>query len=129
MAARGGGYVESEVSIDRIPVYVKAGALIPMAEGRMFAADKADEPLEIRVYAGADGAFDLYEDEGDNYNYEQGLCSVIPLRWDDAARTLTIGARSGSYPGMKEQRRFRVALPGGSGRLVDYSGAPVSVKL
>lgn len=128
-AARGGGYVESEVSIDRIPVYVKAGALIPMAEGRMFAADKADEPLEIRVYAGADGAFDLYEDEGDNYNYEQGLCSVIPLRWDDAARTLTIGARSGSYPGMKEQRRFRVALPGGSGRLVDYSGAPVSVKL
>lgn len=92
----------------------------------------------MRIYRGADGHFDLYEDQGDTYNYEKGAHAVIPMDWNEAAQTLTIGVRSGSYPGMAEQRKFNVAFVGenhGTGggetsapdRSVDYSGAAVTV--
>jgi alpha-D-xyloside xylohydrolase len=68
---------------------------------------KAD-PIELRLYAGANADFTLYEDEGDNYDYEHGAHSVIPLHWDDKAGTLVIGNRQGSFPGMLEHRTFHI---------------------
>ena len=82
-------------------------------------------PIELRIYRGADGQFDLYEDAGDGYEYEQGQHSVIPLRWDDRNLVLTIGAREGSFPGMIEHRQFRVVLVGAEhGVGVDVTDVP-----
>jgi alpha-D-xyloside xylohydrolase len=94
--------------------------------------------LELRVYRGADGAFTLYEDEGDTYNYEKGLLATIPLAWDDAKQTLVIGDRKGEFPGMLKERTFNVVFVGAShgvgidteakpDRIVRYSGKAMTV--
>ena len=83
----------------------------------------------VRVYPGIDGTFTLYEDEGDNYNYERGQYTTIAFRWSDKARTLTIAARKGQYPGMLTARRFTVVLPDGTSKTVDYAGSEVTIKL
>ena len=85
--------------------------------------------IEVRVYPGTDGTFTLYEDEGDNYNYERGQYTTIAFRWSDKARTLTIVARKGQYPGMLTARRFTVVLPDGTSKTVDYAGSEVTIKL
>ena len=101
--------------------------------------EKAEDPIELRIYSGADGDFTLYEDENDNYNYEKGAHAIIPMHWDDAAHTLTIGSREGSFPGMREKRTFRVVVVAkahGSGiaasetaeKTVTYAGEKVSVQ-
>ena len=93
-----------------MPLYVRAGSIIPFGPEEEYSNQKAANPIEIRVYPGADGNFTLYEDENDNYNYEKGKYATIPLQWNDANRTLTIGARKGSFPGMLETRSFRVTF-------------------
>jgi len=129
---------DAAAPLDRIPLYVKAGSIVPMGPEIEYASEKPDAPIELRVYRGADGHFDLYEDQGDTYNYEKGERSVIPMDWNDATQTLTIGAREGRYPGMPEQRRFNVVFVGdghGAGgavtanpdRSVAYTGAAVTV--
>jgi alpha-D-xyloside xylohydrolase len=75
-----------------------------------YAAQDPGGPIELRIYRGADGTFDLYEDSGDSYDYEKGQHSVIPIRWDDRAGILTIGAHEGSFPGMVEKRTFRIVV-------------------
>ena len=75
-----------------------------------YAAEKPADPIELRIYPGADGSFTLYEDENDNYNYEKGVFSTIPFSWNDAKRQLTIGKRQGSFPGMLEKRTFQIVL-------------------
>jgi len=77
-----------------------------------YATEKAADPIELRVYAGADGDFALYEDENDNYNYEKGVYATIPIHWNDTSKQLTIGERKGSFPGMIESRTFRVTFVG-----------------
>ena len=94
--------------LDRIPVYVKAGSIVPLGPEIEYAGQMPDAPIELRVYRGANGSFDLYEDAGDTYAYEKGAHAVIPIRWDDASGTLTIGQRSGEFPGMVKGRKFRV---------------------
>ena len=71
-----------------------------------YATEKPADPIELRVYRGADGDFTLYEDENDNYNYEKGVYATIPMHWNDATQALTIGERKGSFPGMLENRAF-----------------------
>lgn len=83
-----------------MPIYVKAGSILPIGPEVQYAGEKSWETLEIRVYPGADGDFVLYEDEFDNYNYEKGLYSTITFHWNDARKTLTIGECKGNYPGM-----------------------------
>ena len=103
----GGQNITAEAPLDRIPMYAKSGSIIafgPLAES----ASAKPDPVELRIYSGADGDFTLYEDEGDNYDYERGANSVIPMHWDDKAQTLTIGDRHGTFPGMLESRTFRV---------------------
>lgn len=111
----GGQSVETETPLNQIPVYVKAGSIIPFtktAQNTKLAASSATDTLEIRIYEGADASFVLYEDEGDNYNYENGAYSEIPFTWDNTAKRLTIGPRKGSFEGMKENRFFKITYVG-----------------
>jgi alpha-D-xyloside xylohydrolase len=136
----GGQTVEREVPIDVIPLYVRAGSIVPWGPEVQYATEKRWDNLEIRVYPGADGEFVLYEDENDNYNYEKGLYSTIRFTWDDARRRLTIADRAGTFPGMLKSRAFRVVVvaPGrgaggeastGADRVVSYKGKAITVKL
>jgi alpha-D-xyloside xylohydrolase len=132
--------LKRETPIDIIPLYVKAGTILPIGPKVQFAAEKKWDNLEIRVYEGANGEFLLYEDEGDNYNYEKGAFSTITFSWNDAKKVLTISDRKGAFPGMIESRTFNIILVAkgkGAGmdasgkfdKSVTYSGKKVSVKL
>ena len=96
--------------INIIPVYVKAGSIVPFGPAVQYSSEKKWDNLEIRVYPGADGDYTLYEDEGDNYNYEKGAYSIIAFHWNDATKTLTIADRKGSFKGMMKNRNFRVVI-------------------
>lgn len=106
----GGQKISKETPLDIIPLYVKAGSILPFGPKVQYATEKTWDNLEIRVYEGANGEFTLYEDENDNYNYEKGAYSTITFKWDNAKKTLTIGERKGSFPGMLNQRKFNVVL-------------------
>ena len=103
----GGQMVTAKAPVETLPLYVRAGSILPYGPKVQSSAEPAD-PLELRVYRGADGSFTLYEDQGDNYNYEKGIYATIPLNWDEKAGVLTIGARRGSFPGMLDRRTFRI---------------------
>jgi alpha-D-xyloside xylohydrolase len=92
-----------------------------------YVGEKPWDQLELRVYPGADAHFTLYEDEGDGYNYERGVYTTIPISWNDRTRTLTIGSRQGSYPGMLNQRQFTIVLPDGTTKTASYQGQAVTV--
>ncbi len=106
----GGQKATFEAPIDKIPLLVKAGSIIPMGPFVEYSTQKPADPLELRIYRGANGSFNLYEDENDNYNYEKGVYSTIAFNWDDATKTLTIGARKGEFPGMLKTRIIKVVL-------------------
>jgi alpha-D-xyloside xylohydrolase len=103
----GGQTIEAAAPIETLPLFVRAGSIIPYDPAIEYAME-GDGPIELRVYRGADGAFTLYEDEGDNYNYEKGDYATIPILWNEATQTLTIGQRQGSFRGMLKKRTFRV---------------------
>lgn len=126
----GGKTVERETPIDILPLYIKAGSIIPLGQTVQYAAEKDWSNLEIRVYDGADATFTLYEDENDNYNYEKGVYSTILFRWDNTARTLTVNEREGEFPGMLKSRKFKVVdIPSGKIRTVSYKGNKTTIKL
>lgn len=125
----GGREITKEIALDGIPLYVKAGSIIPIGPKVQYATEKPWSELTLKVYAGADGNFILYEDEGDNYNYEQGALTEIPLVWNDASRRLTIGARKGMFEGMLQERTFTVELQDGTRKVVRYNGKKVTLKL
>ncbi|MCS3795134.1 glycoside hydrolase family 31 protein [Niastella sp. OAS944] len=106
----GGQEVERETPVDLMPLYIKAGSIVPMGPFQQYTNEKKKDTLEIRIYEGADGHFTLYNDEGDNYNYEKGKYAIIDLVWNDKARTLTIKDRKGSYAGMGDQVTFNIVL-------------------
>jgi alpha-D-xyloside xylohydrolase len=106
----GGQSVNKETPIDIIPLFVKAGSIIPFGPVVQFATEKKWDNLEIRVYEGANGEFTLYEDENDNYNYEKGICSTINFSWNNSKKKLTIGDRKGSFPGNLDERKFNIVL-------------------
>ena len=103
-------------------MFVRAGSILPMGPEMQYVGEKKWDNLEIRIYPGANGEFTLYEDEGDNYNYEKGVYSTIKFEWNDRTRTLTIANRQGHYPGMLTQRKFTVTFPDGTQRTIDYNG-------
>ena len=107
---QGGQTVTKETPIDIIPLYVKAGTILPFGPDVQYATEKKWDTLEIRVYPGADGEFALYEDEGDNYNYEKGLYSETRFQWNDREKSLIIHDRKGSFPGMLKTKTFRIVL-------------------
>jgi alpha-D-xyloside xylohydrolase len=102
--------VSASAPFDAIPVYVRAGSIVPVGPELQYTAQGAFDPLTLFVYTGADGTFTLYEDQGTTYDYEKGMFATIPLTWNDATRTLTIGARAGSFPGMLASRAMQIVL-------------------
>jgi alpha-D-xyloside xylohydrolase len=136
----GGQSITAAAPIDHLPLYVRAGSIVPMGPIMQYAEQAPADPIELRVYPGADGSFTLYEDENDNYDYEKGMYATIPLTWTDATRTLTIGARQGSYPGMATSRTFHLVIVGANhgvgtadtstpDQTVTYTGTSVAVKV
>jgi alpha-D-xyloside xylohydrolase len=97
-----------------MPVFVRAGSIVPMGPDVEYATEKPADPIELRVYRGADASFTIYEDENDNYNYEKGGRATIRVDWNDGAGKLTIGARQGSFPGMLASRTFRIVFVSGN---------------
>lgn len=104
----GGKTLTKETPLDVIPLFVKAGSVLPIGPQVQYATEKKWDNLEVRVYPGANGQFVLYEDENDNYNYEKGIFSTIAFTWDESKKTLTIDDRQGSYPGMLNERKFKI---------------------
>ena len=103
-----GQRVEAAAPVETVPLFVKPGSIIPLGPFLQYSSEKPADPIELRVYRGADGKFTLYEDEGDSYNYEKGKFATIPISWNEASHTLEIGKRSGSFPGMLKERTFNI---------------------
>jgi len=121
----GGRSIKAEAPIQTMPLHVRAGTILPYGPAIQHAGEKPDDPVELRIYPGADGDFLLYEDEGDGLAYAKGVHAVIPLHWDESKGTLSVGARQGEYPGMPQERRFRVVLVGpGHGVGIEPSAKP-----
>lgn len=135
----GGQDIQRLCPIDIMPVFIKAGTILPFGPEVQYSSEKPWDELEIRVYPGADGKFTLYEDEGDNYNYEKGKFSEIQFVWNEADRTLNIAPRKGSYKGMLQHRRFHIVLvdansgagdqPMQASKSVEYDGKAVKIQL
>jgi alpha-D-xyloside xylohydrolase len=137
---QGGRTITAPASIETMPLYVRSGSIVPMGPFLQYASEKPADPIELRVYRGANGKFTLYEDEGDNYDYTKGVYSTIPISWNDRAGVLTIGKRKGAFPGMLRKRTFRIewVRPGkGTGleislsadRVVSYDGKAIVIHL
>lgn len=125
----GGTALKADAPIAYSPLFVKAGSILPLAEEMQYTSEKPWDYLTIKVYPGADAEFDLYEDEGDNYNYLDGKFTDIRLAWNDRKKTLTIGNRKGAYDGMLMKRRFNIVMPDGSSKEVEYNGKRIAVKM
>ncbi|NLC86821.1 MAG: DUF5110 domain-containing protein [Bacteroidales bacterium] len=128
---KGGNEISKETSIDIIPLYIKAGSILPIGPEVQYATEKNWDNLELRIYEGADGTFTLYEDENDNYNYEKGIYSTITFSWNDTKRTLTINNREGSFPGMLTDRKFNIVRIGKNQtnyKTVNYAGKKMVIK-
>jgi alpha-D-xyloside xylohydrolase len=136
----GGKTIQADAPIDRLPLFVRSGSILPMGPVRQHVNDLPEAPVELHIYPGQDGSFELYEDEGDQYNYEDGAFSTIDIQWQDAERQLKLGARKGEYAGMPERQTFQICLhdavtlrygvsQAGSNQTVIYSGQPVVLKL
>ena len=126
---RGGQTVTLTTTLNRVPMFVRAGSILPLGPEMQYVGEKDWSQLELRLYPGADGSFTLYEDEGDNYNYERGQFSTITFTWNDARRTLTIGQRQGQYPGMLQNRKFTLVMPDGQSLEVNYDGSEQEIAM
>jgi alpha-D-xyloside xylohydrolase len=137
---QGGNVIVADAPIEKMPLTVKAGSIVPMGPFIQYSTEKPADPIELRIYPGADGSFTLYEDENDNYDYEKGVYSTIDFHWNDAKRQLTIDARKGEFPGMLQTRSFQLVIVGknhGTGvevtadpnKVVTYNGQRLTVQL
>ena len=136
---KGGREIDADAPLDRIPLYVRAGSILPLGPEIEYADEKPAGPIELRIYRGADGEFEVYQDAGDSYDYERGAHSIIPVHWVESTRTLTIGERLGGYPEMPPSRQIKivwVSAGHGSGlapvtnpdKTVEYTGKAVSIQ-
>ncbi|MDP9337369.1 MAG: glycoside hydrolase family 31 protein [Acidobacteriota bacterium] len=106
----GGNAIDASANLERMPLYVRAGSIIPMGPELLFATEKPADPVELRIYQGADGDFLLYEDQNDNYNYEKGAYATIEMHWDDSKKILTLADRWGKFTGMLQNRTFKIVV-------------------
>src|SRR5262249_87185 len=95
--------IEAPSPIDATPLFIRAASILPLAPLLQYTGEKPADPIELRIYRGADGQFMFYEDEGDSYNYEKGTYATIPITWNQAAQTLTLGNRKGEFPNMLKE--------------------------
>lgn len=133
---KGGTTVVAEAPLRIMPIYVKAGSILPVGPKVQYAMQQSTEPMQILIYPGADGRFELYEDEGENVNYEQGYFSNIEFKWNDADKILTIEDRKGDFKGMPVNRKFEIVLvkngfgnDSGRAKRISYNGSMKQIKL
>ena len=107
---KGGEKLTVDASLDKIPLFIREGAIVPTGPAIQYAEEKTDGEITLHVYAGKDGHFTLYEDENNNNDYQKGIYSTIEFRWSQANRTLTLGKRSGEFPGMVKERTFNIVV-------------------
>ena len=124
----GGQNVTLTTTLDRVPMFVRAGSILPLGPEMQYVGEKTWDNLEVRVYPGANGSFTLSEDEGDTYNYEKGQYATITFDWNDSKKMLTIGDRQGNYPGMLKTRTFTVVMPDGQQKEVQYTGTKTEIR-
>jgi alpha-D-xyloside xylohydrolase len=135
----GGWTITVPAPIETIPLFIKSGSIIPMGPFLQYATEKSADPIELRIYPGADGSFILYEDENENYNYEKGKHATIEFKWDDFDQTLTIGKRDGKFSGMLKERTINIVIVGKDhgtavgicsrpDKIVKYDGAKLELK-
>jgi alpha-D-xyloside xylohydrolase len=108
--SRGGLTIQADAPYDSMPLFVRAGSIVPVGAAQEYAGENDGRELTLYVYAGRDGNFSIYEDDGSSYGYERGQFSRIPIAWSDGSRTLRIGTRTGSFAGMPPERTFNVVL-------------------
>ena len=137
----GGQTIVADAPFDKIPVFVPEGSILPVGPEMEWSDQKKAELIDLYVYAGKDGSYTLYEDEGTNYNYEKGKYAMIDFKYNDAHKTITIAARKGAFDGMLQKRRFNIVLVSDNnqqgislakapkGKMVKYAGKAVTVKL
>jgi alpha-D-xyloside xylohydrolase len=136
----GGRTTVADAPIDKMPLTIRAGSILPMGPLVQYATEKPADPIELRIYPGADGSFTLYEDENDNYNYEKGVYATIALNWNDREHRLTIDARKGDFPGMLKTRTFEIVIvkknhgtgvevTGNPDKVVTYDGQQQTIQL
>jgi len=136
----GGKTISAEAPLEKIPVFVKQGAILPVGPEIQYASEKPADPITLYVYAGKDGTFELYEDEDVNYNYEKGKYSIVPFSYSEQRRALTIGNRKGSFPGMLKERTFEIVWinnerPAGVSsnahpdQVIRYKGESITIKM
>jgi len=136
----GGQHIQAAAPMSIMPLYVRAGSIVPMGPELEYATQRPADTIELRIYPGADGQFELYEDENDNYHYEQGASATIRFNWKDKERTLTISDTRGEFPGRLKERTFHIVIVGegigigegitaGSGKRVGYRGKAMTIGL
>jgi alpha-D-xyloside xylohydrolase len=135
----GGQTVIADAPLDKMPLYARSGSIVPIGPDISYADEQPSAPLDLRIYPGQSGSFTLYDDEGDNYNYEQGLSAMIRISWDEIARCLKLHDRQGSYPGMPNSREFRIVIGDSpydhlisqtpSARTILYEGREITIDL
>jgi len=127
----GGQFIKAKADLDTMPLYVKAGAILPLGPDIQYSSEQTDQPLHLKIYPGQDGEFLLYDDEGDNYNYERGEYATILIQWDEKNRRLTLNEREGEYAGMKNSVHLLVSLVDDKDNLKEqnlvYSGEEMSI--
>ena len=127
-----------DAPLDIVPLYVRAGSIVPMGPEVQYATAQVDAPYEVRIYPGADARFTVYEDDNETYNYEKGQRATYDLVWDDKARTLRVGARQGAFPGIVKTRELDLVLvatagqgglaPAAAAKRITYAGRPMAVR-
>ncbi|MDD4116091.1 MAG: glycoside hydrolase family 31 protein, partial [Massilibacteroides sp.] len=128
----GGQKIKADAPISHSPLYIKMGSILPLGQDLQYVNEKVWDNITLFIYPGANASFTLYEDEGDNYNYQKGQYTEIPMTWDDKSRTLTIDGRKGSYPGMLTERKFNIVVITtikNINKTVTYTGKSIKVKL
>jgi alpha-D-xyloside xylohydrolase len=130
----GGRSARKDVSLDTLPLFIRAGSIVPMGPVLQYSGERPEAPYEIRVYPGADASFTLYEDDNETYAYERGQRASYSLSWNDRAQTLTIGERRGSFPGLVRARQLDVVVIGQrrdgqakTAQRIRYEGRPIRI--
>jgi alpha-D-xyloside xylohydrolase len=121
----GGQHIQAAAPLDKMPLYVKAGSIVPTGEDIQFVNDKPDAPITLNIYTGANGHYSLYNDDGRSYDYEQGKYSTIELRYDDATGKLTIGKRQGEFNGMQPKTKLQIRWIGAADGMAKSQTGPI----
>lgn len=126
--SEGARRIERRVDLETMPLYVRAGTILPQGPVRQYTSQKVDDPVQFTIYPGADGSFLLYEDDGISFNYRKGEWIGLDLKWADAQRSLTIRLAPGSRMLPPARREFKVRVENSS-RTIVFDGKPINVSI